>query len=1061
MSETSDRPRSTVTKTAGTSSTPDRWARLGHGLPALSVRRPYLVAVVNLLIILAGLSAMLGIEVRELPDIDRPVVTVRANYPGGAPETIDAEITSAVEAAVARVNGVLEVRSSSEENNFRIRVIFRPGVDLITAANDVREAVSRVERQLPDGVENIFVIKADADASPIMRLAAFSTTLPIEELTRVVRHEIVPQLVAVDGVAEITLFGDRKRVLRVVVAPMKLAALGLSVADVSRVLRTARHDVPAGSFSSGEQDIIVRADASVVKIAEIKQLALAPNVRLGDVAEVFFGPEDAESLVRLDGRNVIRLGVLRRARSNTVAISRAIHKAVERLNQRHRDVTLVTIADDAVFIRGAISQVMKSLGLAVLIVIAVIALFLGRLRPALIPAVSIPVALIGTLAAIWAAGFSINLITLLALVLAAGLVVDDAIVVLENIERQKRLGLPPGHAAVQGTQQVFFAVIATTITLACVFLPISFLPSTAGRLFLEFGYVLAFAVVISSFVALSLVPMLAAHWPAAPGNPPTGWLHLRLEAIGARLAAVYVRLLDAVLRAPLILLGLCLVLAALASASFLTLKQELVPKEDRGHLTVFLTGPDGTGLDYTDRQVEAVERLLAPLQAAGEVKSVLSVTGQWDPNRGLIDVPLTPWIQRARSEGEIAASLRRQLRQIPGARAFVWRGNALGLRRAGNRLKFALIGSNYEALNEAARAFVRAMEERLAMLHNFRIEFRATQPQLMLKIDRQRAADLGVSLENLAQTVQALVDGLEVGELFVDDQAVPIILQSAKGAVDDPNDLRNLYVPTTDGRLVPLGQLVSFSEKAVAAELDRHGQRRAIEITGSLKEGAALQTAVEAVRTLAHEKLPPGIGLLFLDEAATLEETTHGVNTTYAIAFVIVFLVLVAQFESLKSALVVLLVVPFGIMAAIFALALTGTSLNIYSQIGILMLGGIMAKNSILMVEFADQLRRAGKSVLAAARTASIIRLRPITMTLASTMLAALPLILGGGPGAVARAAIGWVIFGGLALAAALTLLLTPALYVLIAGLGGRRKTAVRRRGLLAARHTAIKPPST
>jgi HAE1 family hydrophobic/amphiphilic exporter-1 len=1005
---------------------------IANDLPAVSVRRPYLATVLNLLIIIAGLGALLGIEVRELPNVDRPIVTVRANFPGGSPETIDAEITSLVEGAVARVNGVVEVRSSSEENNFRVRIVFRPSTDLITAANDVREAVSRVQRELPDGVENLVVIKADADAQPVMRLAAYSKTLSIEQVTRKVENEAIPELTSVNGVADVALFGKREKVLRVVINPMRLASYRLSVTDVINVLKQANFDIPAGSFKTSEQDVIVRANASVTTPQAIEQLVVRDPVRIRDIGHVYFGPADTESIVRLDGRGVISLGIIRRAQSNTVQISRDVAAVVDKLNARNKDIHIEMTSDDAVFIRSAITEVLVSLSLAVLIVVVVIALFIGSLRAALIPAVAIPVALIGTVAAIWLLGFSLNLITLLALVLATGLVVDDAIVVLENIQRLRSEGVKPRAAAVLGTRQVFFAVVATTATLVSVFTPISFLPSTAGRLFGEFGFVLAVAVCLSSFVALTMVPMLASRIGGATDVAGAANADQTKAAHGG---GIYAAVLDRVLAAPLIVVGLCAVVIAVAAVTHGTLQEELVPEEDRGLITLRLLGPDGTSLDYTDRQVEQAEAILRPLLEDGTATSMMSVTGWYDPNRGYIAAPLKDWSDRKISEGEIARELNKKLSAIPGARARIRRSNSLGLRSAGGGLRFALTGSNYEEIAETADVFVRALESGAPQIQNLRIEFRATQPQIAVTIDRQRATDLGVEISELATTLRSLVDTDEVGELTINDDRVPIVLQATDGAIDDPSDLQNLFVNAKNGQLVPLSQLVTFNEYAVAAELDRHGQRRAVEVFADLVEGSSLRAAVDAVQKTADSVLPAGTGLLFLDEAAALNETSSGVGFTYLVAFVIVFLVLVAQFESVTSALVVILTVPFGMCAAIFALALTGTSINIYSQIGILMLIGIMAKNAILMVEFADQLREQGRSVMMAAREASIVRLRPIAMTMVSTVLAGLPLILGGGAGVEARAAIGWVVFGGLGLAACFTLFLTPALYVLIAGL--------------------------
>lgn len=1006
-----------------------------NDLPTMSVRRPYLAIVLNLLIMIAGFGALLGVEVRELPDVDRPIVTVRADYPGASPETMDAEVTSVVEAAVARVNGVKEVRASSEENNFRVRAVFNPSVNLIDAANDVREAVSRVERQLPDGVENITVIKADADASPIVHLAVWSDKLQIDALTRIVEDQMIPELTSVDGVADVNVFGDQERVLRVLLDPMRLASYGLSVADVARVMRDAKYDVPAGSFQSREQEVLVRANASVIDPSKIEELFVREPVRIGDVASVFFAPAEAESWVRLNGRTVLSLGVVRQASSNTIAIAEGVAQVVDRLSKQMPSITIETISDDSRFIKGAISELLTTLAYTILIVVIVLMIFTGQFRASIIPTVAIPVALVGSLAAVWMLGFSINLITLLAMVLAAGIVVDDAIVVLENIQRMRAKGIKTRAAAVLGTRQVFFAVMATTATLISVFVPISFLPSTAGRLFQEFGFVLAVTVSISSFVALTLVPMLASRLPNREMRKEATGIAGMLEKFGGVCKTAYAKPLDLMLRAPIIMVVICGVIIAGTYVTYQELGEELVPEEDRGKITVRLTGPDGVGLPYTDRQVEAVEKILTPYVDDGVVERLFTITGRWDLNRGQIDAPLVPWGERTVSEGEIATAVNKQLNNIPGARARVRRGNSLNLRNADGGLEFALIGADYENIFVETNDLVQRIEQEIPWLSNLRVEFRATQPELSIDIDRRRATDLGVDIADLATTIQVLVDEFEVGELTIDDKAVPIMLQAKEGAVNEPSDIANLYVTAAGGRLVPLSQLITFSESSVPAELDRHAQRRAIEVDADVADGYTLRDAIDAVRVVATDQLKGDVGLIFLGEAKTLNETSHDLMITYLIAFLVVFLVLVAQFECVASAMVVMVTVPFGICAAIFALYMTGTSINIYSQIGVLMLTGIMAKNAILMVEFANQLRESGASPMQAAREASLVRLRPIMMTMISTVFAGLPLILGSGPGSEARVAIGWVIFGGLGMAAMITLFLTPVLYSRLARL--------------------------
>ena len=1010
-------------------------------LPDLSIRRPTLIVVINLLIVIAGLAAVMGVEVRELPDVDRPVVTVRAFFEGASPETMDREVTSVLESAVARVSGVISISAASEENNARIRAEFSPKADLNVAANDVREAVAAAESRLPDGIDDLRIIKADADASPIIRLALVSDSLPQERLTRLAEDDVTAELSAIPGVAAVDLFGDQEPVLRIVVEPLRLASYGLSIDDVARALSSTDLDVPVGSFKSDSQMLLVRADASVWHPADIEALELRPDVRLGDVAQAFYGPAEAQSYSLLNSKKVVGLNIVRRAQSNTIAISDDVDAAIERLNRQIPDARLIKISDDATFIRGSVKEVISSLTIAVGIVIAVIFVFMAALRPTLIPTVTIPVALVGTLAAIWLIGFSINILTLLALVLATGMIVDDAIVVVENVQRHRAMGLKPLAAAVVGTRQVFFAVIATTLTLVSVFLPIAFLPSQAGRMFSEFGFVLAIAVAISSFVALSLCPMLASRLPEMREGSEERRSGL-VSKVGDSVGGAYRRLLDFTLSARLLVIAATAALALLALALYPTIDEELLPREDRGTIYIMLQGPDGVGLDYMDRQSAAAEAILRPYQDSGEIDSVLAIVGRWDPNRVFITAPLAPWSERSRGLQEIAAELRGPMRAIPGVTAWVWTPNSLSLRRSGGRIELALVGSDYTELAAAAERVLDAIHEQLPQFEDPEMEFQQTQPQLSVVVDRRRAEDLGVPIEGIANTLRAMVDGYEVAELNVDDRSVPVLLESAAGAIDDPSDLNNLFVASGAGPLVPLSAFVTLEEIGVAAELDRHYQKRAIEIDVDLPDGYAMQRAMEEIEPVVAGSLPPGVAMRFINAAADLGETSRQVALAFGFAVLIVLLVLAAQFESLLSALVIVLTVPFGLAAAVFALKLTGSTLNIYSQIGLIMLVGLMAKNGILVVEFADQLRDRGLSVIEAVREAAVTRLRPVTMTMLSTVLGALPLILASGAGAEARAAIGWVVFGGLGIATVFTLILIPVIYSLLAPLAKPRAHA-------------------
>lgn len=943
-------------------------------------------------------------------------------------------MTGLIEGAVARVSGIEHIRSSSEENNFRVHIEFSASVDLDTAASDVREAVNQIQPELPDDIEQLSVVKADDDARPIMSIAVSSATLREEELSRVIEKDIVPALIAVPGVADVPMMGQRPRVLRVVMDPLRLTRFGISVTDVAAVLRDAPLDVPSGSFRSVEQELLVRTNASTVTEEQVRDIIISGNTRIGDVAYVSFGPEDAESLAYLDKRPVIGLGIVRQAQSNTIEISEQIHAAVVKLNERFSDVNITITDDNAVFIKGSVHEVITSLAYTVLIVVAAIWLFFGSFRATLIPSAAIPVALIGTLAGIWLLGFSINILTLLAIVLATGLVVDDAIVVLENIQRRRAQGLGPRAAATLGTRQVIFAVLATTAVLISVFIPIAMLPISAGQMFREFGIVLATAVAISSFVALSLVPAMAARLDLHNDNH--GPAYTRIMAFGARVAQGYNTSLGKVLDHPWLTVIISLALAAGAGWLYTQLDQELLPPEDRGVIYVDATGPDGVGLTYISRQAGLIEDILQPIVNNGEATSLYTTVGSYDPNRAQILIPLAPWNQRERSVHAIMDEIRDPLAAIPGAQVRVGSPNSLSLRGAVGGIEVALIGNEYAEIYQAARAMTRAIQERLPNLSQTDISYRPTQPQLSIEIDRRRAADLQIPLNNIATTLRVAVDGLDVEDLNVGDEAIPIMLETASSTIRSPQNLTNLYVKSDTGRLLPLSNVVSIREEAVAAELDRHAQRRAIEISAAIAPGYPLANAVEDLRRLAQE-LPPSVDMILLGEAETLDETSREVAFTYAIAALVVFLVLCAQFEGISSAVVVMLIVPFGIAAALYALFLTSTSINIFSQIGLVMLIGIMAKNGILMVEFADQLRDRGYHARAAIAEAARVRLRAISMTMLSTVLGGLPLILSSGPGAEARSVIGWVMFGGLGLAALFTLYLTPVVYL---GIGRYRK---------------------
>ncbi len=1012
---------------------------------ALFVRRPILAFVFSALIVIAGLAALFAVEIRELPDIDRPVITVTTNFPGAGPETIDREVTSRIEGAVGRVAGVQNLSSESRFGRSRVVAEFSDSTDIDVAATDIRDAIARIRNALPDDVDEPRIIKADSDSDAVMRISVTSPVRSVQDLSRLVQDVVEDRLISAPGVADLQIFGNRAEIFRVDIDMLELAARGLDLSDVRRALRTVSFDVPAGALSNDRQSLQVRTTASVTTAADFEALALRGDMRLGDVATVTLGPAPGETQLRANGQTGIGLGILRQAQSNTLEISRNVRQIVDELQEiLPEDVRIFVTSDEAIFVGGAITEVLKTLTLALLIVVATIYLFLRDARATLVPAVTMPIALIGTLAAIYLVGFSVNILTLLALVLATGMVVDDAIVVLENIVRRRAQGMGVRAAAVLGTRQVFFAVVTTTATLAAVFIPLSFLPGQAGGLFREFGFTLAMAVLLSSVVALSLCPVLASKMlratePAAQQAPS-----LTARA-GSKIAAYYERSLSGALAQPFLVIVAALLFAASGWFAAQSIPQELTPPEDRGVALLSVTAPQGVSIDFTDRKVREIEAIIAPLRDAGEVTNVFSIIGiGGQENRAFMVMTLADWDQRARSQQEIVGQINAGLRNVIGVRAFAIQPNSLRIRGAGQGLRFAVLGNNYDALADSADALVAAMNAQ-GRFGQVRLDFETTQPQLSISVDRDRASDLGVDLDGLAEALQAVLDGRSVGNVFIEDRSFDIQMLSTRTPVRDPNDLEQSFVRNAGGQIISISSFISLEERATAPQLTREDQSRAVQITASLAPGFSLGAAMAETERLASEILPADHRLLPLAEAATLDETSAGIVLVFGFAILIVFLVLAAQFESFVSAIVVMVTVPLGLACAAFALLFTGVSLNVYSQIGLVLLVGIMAKNGILIVEFANQLRDEGAEIADAIRDATRIRLRPVMMTMTSTVLGGVPLILSTGPGAEAREALGWVVVGGLGPATLATLYLTPVAYLLLARFSAARAEGARK----------------
>jgi HAE1 family hydrophobic/amphiphilic exporter-1 len=1002
----------------------------GGLLAALFVRRPVLAVVINALICVAGLAALIAVEVRELPSVEQPVLSVSTSFTGAAAETVDREVTAVVEGAVARVQGVAGISSQSSTGQSRVTLEFTEGTNLDTATSDVRDALSRIGRSLPDAADDPVIFKADADAQAIIQLAVTSSRHTTAELSQIVEDVISERLASVPGVAEVQVYGTRQTAFEIDVDPLKLASLGLTVADVRNAVATLAFDTPAGSINGPNQNISVRAVSELTRPEDFESIQITNQVRLRDVATVVFDASASTSSLRSDGQPGIGLGIIRQAQSNSISISHGIAGAVETLNQTLPEGVHVRVSsDEAVFIEGALHEVQIALVAALVIVVGIIFVFLRDWRATIVPAIAMPIALLGAVAGIYAFGFSLNILTLLALVLATGLVVDDAIVVLENIVRRKQLGAGPRAAAVLGTQEVFFAVVATTLTLIAVFVPLSFLGGQSGRLFREFGFTLAIAVMLSSVVALSLGPMLTSRL-LRQSDVAEKRSDTLLARFGAWLAWLYSVSLRWSLANPVVIVLIAAVFAGSAYYVYNGLRQEITPAEDRSQVSLFVSAPNTVSLDYVRSQMQRIEAMLQPYVDSGEAESLFVLSG-WGTG-GSLTLTLAPWNDRGRSQAEISAEITQLVANVPGVRANLRQGNSLNIRGGGSGLQFGVVGSNYQVLADTAQTIAEALEAD-GRFGRVSVNFDTTQPQLTLSVDRERASALGIDVGGLATTMQAMIDGTDVGSVFIDDTSYTVRMVSTTHPVNDPRDLETIFVRTGDGRYVPMSTIATIVEAPVSPTLRREDQRRSVNVTAGLEDGFALGDAYGQLLEIAAPLLPEGTGIVPLAEAKALGEQNNQLFITFGFAIVIILLVLAAQFESLWSAIIVMATVPFAVAAALWALLLTGGSLNMYSQIGLVLVVGIMAKNGILIVEFANQLRDRGLGVREAIEQASNIRLRPVMMTMLATVLGGVPLIVASGAGAEARQALGWVIVGGLGIAAIATLYLTPVAYLALA----------------------------
>jgi len=1007
-------------------------------LSELSIRRPVFAAVVSLIVIVFGVAAVFRVPVRELPDIDTAVISVTTEYTGAAPETIDTDITEIIDSAVAGISGVKSISSESRLGQSRTTIEFQTYKNIDEAANDVRDAIGRVRGDLPDDVEEPRIVKQDADADPVMRLAVTSDRMTAPEITDYIERNVVDRLTTLDGVASVDLFGERRHAIRIWLDRRELAARNLTVADIETALRQSNVELPAGDLESTERGLTVKLNSRLTDIEQFRNIVVdrvaGYPVKLGDVARVEPGVENDDTMVRANGKEALGLGIVRQSQANTIAVSNAVRAQLAEIQPNLPEGMKIEVgADDAQFVAASVHEVVVALVVALVLVILVILIFLRSFRATLVPAIAIPISLVGCFAVIYVLGFSLNILTLIALVLAIGLVVDDAIVMLENIERRISLGETPLVASVRGARQVTFAIIATSLTLVAVFVPISMLEGDIGKLFVEFGIVMAAAVLISTYVSLSACPALASKILTSRKHDPDA-------AAGGRVGRAYRAVLDKLLDYPVAVLGVTAVIAGLAFVVFRELPQELTPREDRGALFIPLTTPQGSTVAHTDAQTKLLEQKIAPFVDEAGIQMVYAVVGSWQrANRSFVVVRMKHWDERDVKQDDVVRRLVGAVNEVIGARGAPTVPAGLGLKGSSTPVRIVVSGPDFDEVKQWANLLLLRAQDNPG-LRNPELDFEENQPQLTLEIDRDKANDIGVSVQTIASTLQTMFASREVTNYIDRGREYPVMVQAQDDDRRTPSDIDNVFVRAGDGKtLVPLASLVKATEQAAAPALRRYNRLPSITLTAGLTEDYTLGQAIDFLEATAKAELPPQATIQFAGQSQQFKEASSGMAFTFALALLIVFLVLAAQFESWVHPLIIMLGVPMALAGAVFTLLFTGLTLNLYTQIGVILLIGLMAKNGILIAEFANQLRDEGKSVREAVLEASVVRLRPIVMTVIATILGAVPLIIATGAGAESRFAIGVVIAGGLGFATVLTLFLTPVLYNVMAGLSRPR----------------------
>ncbi len=1010
-------------------------------LPELCIRRPVFATVLSLIIVLVGLVSFSRLTVREYPNIDPPVVLVETIYRGASAEVIESTVTRVLEESIAGIEGIDFMRSTTRQERSFIVVRFKLGRDVEAAANDVRDRVGRVRGRLPDEIEEPIISKVEADAQPVLYLAFSSDRHSQLEITDFADRVVKDRLQSITGVAEARIFGERKFAMRIWLDAARLAAYNLTTQDVENALRRQNVEVPAGRIESRETEFTVLAETDLrlpdqFGAVIVKQVSGYP-VRLRDVARIERGPLDERVSVRFKGQPAVAIGVVKQAVANPLDISKGVRAELPFITANLPEGMKVEVAHDtSVFIQASIDSVFKTIGEAVLLVVIVVFLFLRNLRATIIPVITIPASLLGAFAIMYVLGFTVNTLTLLAMVLAIGLVVDDAIVVLENIYRHIEEGMSPMAAAFQGSKEIGFAVIAMTLTLAAVYAPIGFMSGTTGRLFTEFAWALAGAVIVSGFIALTLSPMMCARMLRHQSSH--GRLYNLIERILVGLTNGYRSALGGVLKMRALVLVIGLAFAASSYFVFVTLKPELSPVEDRGTIVSFFIGPEGATIKFVDKYARRFEDVFSNVP---EVEAFFVVAGNPIVSQGISFARLKPWSERERKQQDIVGSLAPKMKELPGVLAYATNPPSLGQNASSRPVWIALQAqAEYSEINKMVEA-VLAEAEKHPALANLETRLKLNKPEIKVSVNREKAANVGAEVETIGRTLETMLGGRQVTRFKHNGKQYDVIVQVADIDRTNPDQLSKIYVRGAHGQMIQLSNLVDLRESVAPRELGRMNQLRSADITANVAPGYSQGEALAALEQAARRVIPGSAQIDYIGQSREYMQASGDIYFTFILALFFIYLVLAAQFESFIDPFIIMLTVPLSMTGALLALKLGGGTMNIYSQVGLVTLVGLITKNGILIVEFANQLQEQGRSRRDAVIEASALRLRPILMTTGAMVLGAVPLAIATGAGAESRNQIGLVIVGGLVLGTVLTLFVVPTVYTLLAR--NRSATAV------------------